>query len=95
MEIAIDASGRLVIPKSIRQAAGIVAADRLEVRLTDDGAILLRPLVSDMHIEERHGVYVAVPDEPAPPLTPSEVEATRDRIREERQGSSGGHPDER
>ncbi len=80
--VSIDVAGRLVIPKSIREAAGITATDQLEIRLLDDGAIELRPRPNAMRIEERSGIYVAVPLEPGLPLTEEDVEATRRQLRQ-------------
>ena len=93
--VSIDSAGRLVLPKSIREAAGIVAAAQLEIRLTEDGAIELRPRARDVRIEERKGVYVAVPSESSDPLTEADVELTRDRIRKEREDRVDGPLDDR
>jgi len=42
----LDHDGRLVIPKEIRDAAGLEAGDSFEIELVD-GGILLRPQITD------------------------------------------------
>lgn len=55
MRVAIDRSGRLVIPKSLRDAVGITAG---EVDLVRDGAgIRVEPVVGN-GVEERAGRLV-------------------------------------
>lgn len=80
----IDRAGRLVIPKPIREAAGLEPDVPLEIRLRDH-RIEIEPAPIEVRIEMRHGVAVAVPAEPVSAVTTEEVEALRRRIREERE----------
>lgn len=76
----IDAAGRLVIPKTIRQRAGLRPGQPLEVSL-HDGRVEIEPAPVPVRIEARGRVAVAVPEEPLPTLTAGEVETTRQRLR--------------
>lgn len=80
----IDAAGRLVVPKPLREAAGLEPGTPLEIRLRD-GRVEIEPAPVEIRIEMRRGVAVAVPAEPVPTIGAEEVEAIRLRIREERQ----------
>jgi AbrB family looped-hinge helix DNA binding protein len=84
MRSSIDAAGRLVIPKSIREAAGLRPDTPLEIRFRD-GRVEIAPAPVEVRIEVRRGVAVAVPAGPVPAVTAGEVEALRRRIREERE----------
>jgi AbrB family looped-hinge helix DNA binding protein len=81
---SIDAAGRIVIPKSIRQAAGLAPDTPLEIRL-ENGRVEIEPAPAAVRIEVRRGVAVAVPVEPVAAVTNEEVEAIRRAIREERE----------
>jgi AbrB family looped-hinge helix DNA binding protein len=80
----IDAAGRLVIPKAVRQAAGLQPDVPLEVRVRE-GRVEIEPAPVEMRIEMRGKVAVAVPTEPVTGLTTEEVERFRQEIREERE----------
>lgn len=83
MTITIDNAGRLVIPKALRDAAGIRPGQPLEARLRD-GRIEIEPASIAVELVERLGVLVAEPLEEAPVLTVDAVNATLDRLRAER-----------
>lgn len=83
MSTAIDSAGRLVIPKAVRDAAGILPGTPLEVRFRD-GRIEIEPLPLDVSVEVVDGVAVASPTQPVPVLPADVVAATRDRLRDER-----------
>ena len=83
MSTAIDSAGRLVIPKAVRDAAGIRPGTPLEVRFRD-GCIEIEPTPIDVSIETVDGVVVASPSQPVPVLRAETVTATRDRLRDER-----------
>lgn len=80
----IDAAGRVVIPKEVRQAAGLEPRTPLEIRFLD-GRVEIRAAPVEMRTEMRGKVAVAVPAEPVPPLSTEEVEAVRREVREERE----------
>lgn len=83
MRTAIDSAGRLVIPKAVRDAAGIQAGTPLEVRFRD-GRIEIEPVPIEVTVETVGGVAVASAREPVPVLSADIVGATRDRLRDER-----------
>lgn len=83
----IDAAGRLVIPKAIRQQAALVPGAPLEIRFRD-GRVEIEPAPLRVRIERRGQVAVAVPSRPVPNVTPEEVEGVRRTLREERGASS-------
>ena len=82
MGTAIDSAGRLVIPKAVRDAAGIRPGTPLEVRFRD-GRIEIEPAPLAVSIRSVGGVAVASPDEPVPILSATQVTITRDRLRDE------------
>lgn len=83
MSTAIDSAGRLVIPKAVRDAAGILPGTPLEVRFRD-GRIEIEPSPIDVSVETVAGVAVATSREPVPMLSADVVTAARDRLRDER-----------
>ncbi len=83
MTATMDAAGRLVIPKSVREAAGFPVGVPLEVTF-HDGRIEIAPLPVSVTIEPRGHLYVAVAGQGQPSLTASAVDATLARIRAER-----------
>ena len=80
MKIAIDASGRLVVPKPLRDELGIAGPTELEAA-TRDGVIELTIADLDARVQERDGTPVIVSDEPVEPLSAEQVRAALDRIR--------------
>ena len=83
MKTTIDSAGRLVIPKEIRQQAGIQPGTPLEIRLRE-GCIEIEPAAAKIRLERRGRLIVAVPQEPVPQLTADIVEKTRHKLRRER-----------
>jgi AbrB family looped-hinge helix DNA binding protein len=83
MVTTIDAAGRLVIPREIRQEAAIEPGTPLEVRVRD-GIIEIEPQPLRVTLERRGRFLVAVPQQKVPELTTEIVERTRRRIRRER-----------
>jgi AbrB family looped-hinge helix DNA binding protein len=80
MRIAIDAAGRLVVPKRLRDELGIAGPTELEAAARD-GTIELTVADLDSRLEDRAGAPVIVADEPALPLTADDVRAAVDRVR--------------
>lgn len=83
MRIPIDAAGRLVIPKALRDAAGIVPGGTVEATLRD-GRIELEVPPAEVRIERHGHVWVAHPDAPTPTLRTADVQATLDALRADR-----------
>ena len=86
----IDAAGRIVIPKPIREAVGFSARDVVEVILLKSGAIELRPASRAIELTDADGVIVAVPLEAGEVLREETVTATRESVRREREPTSDG-----
>ena len=59
MQTTIDAAGRVVIPKSIRESLGLTGGQKIEIR-ERDGAIEIEPAATAMRLEKRGGHLVAV-----------------------------------
>jgi len=84
MKITIDGSGRLVLPKTIRETAGLYAGAQLDVVIRDGDVIELHPTPREVRIEQRGRLFVAVPVEPGPMLPEDVVQTTLDDVRRER-----------
>jgi AbrB family looped-hinge helix DNA binding protein len=80
METTIDKAGRVVVPRSIREAVGLSGAGRVDI-VERDGQIVISAQPISKHLAERDGVTVCIPDEPLPTLDADAVrellEATR------------------
>jgi AbrB family looped-hinge helix DNA binding protein len=76
---------RLVIPKDIRREAGIRPGMPLDVRVRE-GRIEIEPAPLTVRLEKRGRFLIAVPQEQVPVLSSEDVEATRDKLRREREG---------
>jgi len=83
MRIPIDAAGRLVIPKALRDAAGIVPGGTVEATVRD-GRIELEVPPADVQLERHGHVWVALPDASTPTLRCADVQATLGALRAER-----------
>jgi AbrB family looped-hinge helix DNA binding protein len=80
MRTTIDEAGRIVVPKPMRDELGLRGGDALEITVRDRVIEIDVPL-TPIHIEERSGVRVGVPDEDLPVLTNEEVRGTLERTR--------------
>jgi AbrB family looped-hinge helix DNA binding protein len=90
MKTTIDNAGRIVVPKAIREGAGLVSGADLEIRLVN-GRIEIEPAPTPVRLVRRGRFLVAVPRDRRPlrPLTIEEVNRTQDELREKR-GRAGG-----
>ncbi len=86
MRTTIDAAGRLVIPKGIRESAGIKAGMDLEIRW-HKGRIEIEPAPLPVKLVRKGRLLVAVPQRTVEPLTGEIVEQTREALRRERTSS--------
>lgn len=80
MRTTIDSAGRIVVPKAIREELALYGGQELEIAAVD-GRIEIEIPGSAIHLEERDGHLVGVPDRPIPPLTDAMVRQTLERIR--------------
>lgn len=82
--ISIDGSGRVVIPKSIREAAGVRPGVPLDVRLRD-GRIEIEPASHEIEVGiGPDGLPIAVAKEPLPRLEERQVRQTLEAVRDRR-----------
>jgi AbrB family looped-hinge helix DNA binding protein len=81
MRTTIDAAGRVVIPKQLRQAASLEAGQELEIT-ERDGRIEIEPVSAPVQLVERDGFVAAeVADDDVPTLTATEVRDLLERTR--------------
>jgi AbrB family looped-hinge helix DNA binding protein len=80
MRSAIDAAGRIVIPKALRDRLGLGRGRAVEIR-ERDGRVEIEAASTPMSLVKRAGGSVAVPGERLPPLTDDVVRATIERTR--------------
>jgi AbrB family looped-hinge helix DNA binding protein len=80
MRTTIDAAGRIVVPKAIREELALYGGEELEVTAVD-GKIEIEVPLTPMRLVKRRGHWVAVPDRPMPPLTDEIVRDTLEKIR--------------
>ena len=83
MKTTIDAAGRLVIPKEIRQEAGLKPGMPLEIRWRE-GRIEIEPEPLPASLVRKGRLLVAVPQKDVSPLTAETIERTRVTLRQER-----------
>lgn len=80
MKTTLDASGRIVVPKPLRQALGLKAGQPLEIRASD-GRIEIEIAPTPMQLKKRGKGVIAVPDTELPALTAQQVRDTMERVR--------------
>jgi AbrB family looped-hinge helix DNA binding protein len=78
--VTIDAAGRLVIPKELREAVGLEPGQPLEIRARD-GRIEIEPRLMAVNLIDEGFGLVAVPVEPLPTLTAERVRDMLEQLR--------------
>lgn len=86
IQAPIDSAGRVVIPKAVRERAGVYGGMVFDIVVRDDAVIELWPAPRAVHIALSDGLPVAIPLEPSDPLTTEVVDATLRRLRDGRAG---------
>ncbi|TAK24741.1 MAG: AbrB/MazE/SpoVT family DNA-binding domain-containing protein [Chloroflexota bacterium] len=84
METTIDRAGRIVIPKPMRDQAGLTPGTPLEITF-DDGKIEIEAVPLPVRLVQMGRFLVAVPDGDVPALTSEDVERIRQDIYIERE----------
>lgn len=80
MRTTIDAAGRIVVPKGLRDALQLRAGQAVDIVLAD-GRLEIEIAPADVHVEEVEGLPIAVADEALPPLTATVVRETIEATR--------------
>jgi len=80
MRTTIDAAGRIVVPKAMREALDLKPGQTLEIR-AGDGRLEIEAAATPMSLRKRGKGMVAVPEKDLPELTAAEVRETLERIR--------------
>lgn len=80
MRTTIDAAGRLVVPKALRDLLGLHAGQALELRVRD-GRLEAEPAPTPMHLESGPNGSYAQPDVDLPPLSAAQVRDTLEQTR--------------
>jgi AbrB family looped-hinge helix DNA binding protein len=80
MRTTIDSAGRIVIPKKIRDRAGLAPGAAVEIHECD-GRVEIEAIWDEPRLEWRDGFLVAVPPEGTPPLTAEDVSEMLDYMR--------------
>jgi len=80
MQTTIDAAGRIVVPKALRERLGLRGGTRVEVTARD-GLLEIAPLPVTMTLVEGGEGIAAVPSEDLPPLSDEVVRDTLEQTR--------------
>jgi len=80
MKTTIDGTGRLVVPKALRDAIGLRAGQPLEITARD-GRLEIEAAPTPMRLVRRGNGVVAVAEGDLPVLTGEQVRATLDQVR--------------
>ena len=86
MKTTIDTAGRLVIPKELRQEAGLQPGTELEIRWRQ-GLIEIEPAPLPVKLRRRGRFLVAMPNQPIEHLTNETAERTRRQLTRDRAAS--------
>ena len=74
MKTAIDAAGRVIVPKALRDELGLTAGRELEIQARD-GVLVIEPLPTPVTLVRRGKRLVAKPKQDLPKLTLDQVRA--------------------
>jgi AbrB family looped-hinge helix DNA binding protein len=80
MVATIDAAGRIVVPKRLREQLGFKAGQKLELSAVD-GRLEIEHPTTPVRLKKRAGRLVAVTDQAMPVLTQAIVRETLEQTR--------------
>ena len=72
MFATIDAGGRIVVPKEVRERLGLRPGSRIVLREVE-GRLEISPVTTPVRLVDREGALVAVADADLPALTAEQV----------------------
>lgn len=81
VQTTIDSAGRLVLPKAIREEAGILPGMTLRITV-QEGKVEIEPLPGEVKIVQRGPLWIAVPAEAGPALSEETVDQVLRKVRE-------------
>jgi AbrB family looped-hinge helix DNA binding protein len=81
--VTLDEDGRLIVPKRVREEAGILPGAPLRI-FCRDGRIEIEPLAREVEAVDQEGFRVAEPLAGSEPLTRKAVKRVREELRGER-----------
>lgn len=76
----MDTAGRIIVPKSLREALGLKPGQPLEIR-AGDGRLEIEIAATPMKLHKRGKGIAAVPEVQLPALTADRVRDTLERLR--------------
>jgi len=80
MKVALDSTGRIVVPKPLREALGLKPGQELEIRARD-GRLEIEFAPTPMRLKGRGKGVIAIPEVELPVLTANQVRETLERLR--------------
>jgi len=80
MKTAMDAAGRIIVPKALRDELGLTPGLELAMEARD-GLLVIEPLPTSVSLSRRGGVLVAKPSKPLPKLTGKDVRNALEGVR--------------
>ena len=80
MRTTIDGAGRLVVPKALREAMGLIPGRAVDIVFVD-GHLEIETPPAQVHVEVEDGLPRLVSDEELAPLTLQEVRDTLEATR--------------
>jgi AbrB family looped-hinge helix DNA binding protein len=80
MKTAIDAAGRVIVPKALIDQLGLTPGQELDIEARD-GVLVIEPAPTEVKLVRRGKRLVAKPKQPLPSLTQDAVRAVLDGTR--------------
>lgn len=80
MLATIDAGGRIVVPKEIRERLGLTPGSRVEL-VEADGHLEISPATIPVTLASKDGVIIAIAESDIPQLTAEQVRTVIDSTR--------------
>ncbi len=86
VKVAVDDVGRLLLPKAVREAAGLRPGVPFEVTASQ-GHLEMKRAESEVRLVRQGRLTVAVAEDDLPPVTEREILELREELRNSRAGS--------